>query len=99
MTAPEKDYSKKIRVYVLYSGRVQGIGFRFTAQRHANEAGVRGYVRNLDNGRVELVAEGNKDKVIFFLGRLKSTLAHYIDKAEVNFTPYREEFTGFNIRL
>ena len=54
------------RVY--YSGRVQGVGFRYTAQGLAADYTVAGYVRNLPNGDVELVAEGPADQVDAFLG-------------------------------
>ena len=42
----------------IVSGRVQGVGFRFFAERAARRAGVRGWVRNLEDGRVETVVEG-----------------------------------------
>lgn len=100
MTAiDKKNYSSKIGAYALYSGRVQGVGFRFTAQRYANETGVFGYVKNLWDGTVEVVVEGEQEKVVSFLERIKSTLAHYIEDVEVNFTPYGEKFKGFNIRF
>jgi acylphosphatase len=47
----------------LVSGRVQGVGFRFFAQRAAARHQVRGYVRNLDDGRVEAVAQGPAEQV------------------------------------
>ena len=53
--------------HVYYSGRVQGIGFRFTAQRIAEELGVCGWVKNLDDGRVEILAQAGEDKLKDFL--------------------------------
>jgi acylphosphatase len=47
----------------LISGRVQGVGFRFFVQDRASLEGVHGYVRNLDDGRVEAVAEGDDEAV------------------------------------
>ena len=44
-------------------GRVQGVGYRFFAQRHASVLGVRGYVRNLPDGNVEVIAQGNASAV------------------------------------
>ena len=92
--------AERIRAQALYGGRVQGVGFRFIAQRYANEVGVTGYVRNLWNSRVEIVAEGNKEEIEAFLKRIKTgSLAHYIEDIEVSFTPAKEEFKGFNIKF
>lgn len=52
---------------ILYSGRVQGVGFRLTARRLARGFAVAGYVRNLSDGRVELVAEGEPGVLDAFL--------------------------------
>ena len=51
-------------------GRVQGVGFRYFAQRAASELGLRGYVRNLDDGRVEVYAVGGEDKLSELAGLL-----------------------------
>jgi acylphosphatase len=51
------------RLHVLYAGRVQGVGFRYTAKVVATGFEVTGIVRNLPDGRVELVAEGLKDEL------------------------------------
>lgn len=45
------------------AGRVQGVGFRYYVERHANELGVRGYTRNLEDGRVEVYATGSREAV------------------------------------
>ena len=55
----------------LIRGRVQGVGFRYFAQRAAEELGLAGYVRNLDDGRVEVYAIGPEDKLAAFAGRLR----------------------------
>ncbi|HEY6065383.1 MAG TPA: acylphosphatase [Thermoanaerobaculia bacterium] len=54
----------------LVSGRVQGVGFRFFAERTARAAGVKGWVRNLPDGRVETVAEGDEEAVARYLERV-----------------------------
>jgi len=53
------------------SGRVQGVGFRFFAERAARKAGVVGWVRNLPDGRVETVVEGSDDAVERYLAEIR----------------------------
>ncbi len=65
----------------LISGEVQGVGFRYFAQRSSARHQVRGYVRNLDDGRVEVLAEGPAAKVEVF----RQDLAAGPTNAKVNF--------------
>ncbi|MFM8807561.1 MAG: acylphosphatase, partial [Chthoniobacterales bacterium] len=58
---------------VFYEGRVQGVGFRYTARRVAAGFDVSGYVRNLSDGRVELLASGEPDEVDGFLASLRES--------------------------
>ncbi len=82
---------------VIYSGRVQGVGFRYTAQRLAGGLAVAGYVKNLPNGNVELVAEGEPDQVEALLERIDRRLAGNIMESKV--TPEAPQgFTGFKIQ-
>ena len=83
------------RVY--YSGSVQGVGFRYTAQGLASGFAVTGYVRNLPDGRVELVAEGAADQVDGFLAALARRMTGYVEETAVSEqTP--GGLTGFRIR-
>jgi acylphosphatase len=68
----------------LYSGRVQGVGFRFTAQRIARERSVAGYVRNLPDGRVELVSEGTPEVLDDFLGAIRAAMGGKIRDISVS---------------
>jgi acylphosphatase len=83
--------------HVTYSGHVQGVGFRYTAQRLAAGFAVAGYVRNLANGNVELVAEGDASEVDAFLQALADRLSEYIRNSTT-----RDEnpgnYRGFQIR-
>lgn len=68
---------------VLYSGRVQGVGFRYTTQALAADYAIAGYVRNLANGEVELVAEGEAEVVEAFLAAVAERMANYITNAAI----------------
>lgn len=87
------------RVRVLYSGRVQGVGFRFTARRLAPGFAVSGYVRNLPDGRVELVAEGEPAALDGFLGAIRAELGDRIHAAHADREPAGQPpLEGFSIR-
>jgi len=65
-------------------GRVQGVGFRFFAERAARELGIRGWVRNLPDGSVETLAEGEDEAVQRYLERLrKGPLGSRVDAVDV----------------
>lgn len=57
---------------ILVSGRVQGVGYRFFARSKAEALGIRGFVRNLPDGRVEAVAVGPADQVNQFVAELRA---------------------------
>ena len=83
---------------VFYSGRVQGVGFRYCVRKVANEFEVTGSVRNLADGRVELVAEGSKDELdAFRQGIRESGLEHFIQQEEVSWGEAKNDFRGFEI--
>ncbi len=88
---------KKIRAIV--SGRVQGVGYRMYTCAEARQLDVRGYVRNLSNGDVEIVAEGEIEKVDALLDWAKSgspsALVHNL-KVEI-LTDNVEKFRDFEI--
>jgi len=83
--------------HVNYTGQVQGVGFRYTAQALARGYAVAGHVRNLPDGSVELVAEGAPDQVAAFLAAVAERMAGYITHAAVrDETP--QGVHGFHIR-
>lgn len=82
---------------VTYFGRVQGVGFRATARHIAQRFAVGGYVRNLPDGSVELVAEGEPGEVDRYLTAVESELDRYIASSQVATCPATGEFHGFQI--
>jgi acylphosphatase len=83
---------------VIYSGQVQGVGFRYTVKSAATGFDLTGSVRNLPDGRVELIAEGAKEELEAFRQAIReSGLDHFIRKEDVNWQEAKSEFRGFEI--
>jgi len=72
------------RAHACFEGRVQGVGFRAHTLRVAETFAVVGHVRNLDDGRVEVVVQGEKGQVDAFLEALGSSLSRYIRHTRVD---------------
>ena len=84
---------------ILYSGRVQGVGFRFTAERLARARTVSGYVRNLPDGRVEIVVEGELSEIEAFLNSVRTELGNKIhSEASEDLSLDESGFEGFTIQ-
>jgi acylphosphatase len=92
------DATTRQRRTAYFSGRVQGVGFRFTTVRIAREFAVEGFVRNLDDGRVLVVAEGEPGELDRFFTRLQEEMAYNIRQASVSPGPTTGEFAGFAVR-
>jgi acylphosphatase len=83
---------------ILYSGQVQGVGFRYTVKSVARGFDVTGSVRNLPGGGGELIAEGAKDELEGFRQAIReSGLGHFIRQEKVAWPEARNEFRGFDI--
>ena len=87
----------KRSVHVYYSGRVQGVGFRFTAENLANDLGIRGWVKNLRDGRVEVLAEAEEDSLKDFLKKINDYFVQYIREADVHWHEPSEDFVDFRV--
>ena len=87
------------RAHVIYGGRVQGVGFRYTARAVAQKYAVSGFVKNLTDGTVELVAEGEDAEVRQFLRDLDDRMSGFIGARTSNFQPPSNEFEGFTVRF
>ncbi|OYT62312.1 MAG: acylphosphatase [Thermofilum sp. ex4484_15] len=91
--------SERARVRILISGIVQGVGFRFFTLRVARKLGVKGYVRNLPDGRVEVVAEGDKEALMKLLKEVrKGPPLALVEEVNVEWSGYRGEFEDFHIK-
>lgn len=86
------------RVRLYYSGRVQGVGFRYQTRQVATGYAVCGWVRNLPDGRVEVDVEGPVEELEGFCADLESTLAAYIHDKEVQKQLTLQNHMGFTIR-
>jgi len=83
----------------IISGRVQGVGFRFFVQDHAAVEGVHGFVRNLPDGTVEVLIEGDDESVLRVERALRrGPSSARIDDVEVQEVPSSGRATGFSIR-
>jgi acylphosphatase len=97
MIAATRFMKKQIHVY--YTGRVQGVGFRFTAQDLARDLGVCGWAKNLRNGQVEVVAEAEEEVLKDFLARVRQYFDRHIQNADVDWLPATGEFKEFGIEF
>lgn len=95
-----KNKSMEKRLQITFSGTVQGVGFRYTTERIARRHGVRGFVRNLPDGRVEVAAEGEEAILQSFVADIQASgLKHYIREAKTDWEESRREFQVFDIRF
>lgn len=88
-----------VRREIHYSGWVQGVGFRYTARRIAGRHHVTGCVRNLRDGRVQLVVEGTAKEIDEYVAELAATMEQYITSAETQASEATREFSGFDIKF
>ncbi len=83
---------------IFYSGSVQGVGFRYTAKSVAAGFEIAGIVRNLSDGRVELVAEGSRNELEQFRAAIRDAgLKHFIRDEAVAWGQPQNSFMGFEI--
>jgi acylphosphatase len=81
-----------------FSGQVQGVGFRYTVQNLALRYEVTGFVRNLPDGRVELVVEGPPEHLDQLLQDIAQRMGEFIQDTKVHTAPATGQFQGFCIR-
>jgi acylphosphatase len=85
------------RKTIHFSGHVQGVGFRYTAQAIARDFDVKGYVKNLSDGRVRLEVEGDEVEIDRLVARIREQMEPYIRHVDESTAPATGEFTGFRV--
>lgn len=92
------DHINMERLHAVIRGDVQGVGFRYFLQRTAHQLGLRGWVRNNDDGTVEVVAEGRRPE----LERLKQAAEHgprmaRVDRVDAQWSSASGDLDGFDL--
>ena len=85
-----------VELHAIFRGGVQGVGFRYTAQNYATRLGLKGTVRNLHDGTVELYAVGTRQLLDELLRSLQKSF-NPIDSVDTFYSPPTREFEGFQI--
>jgi acylphosphatase len=93
------EVNPKMQLFVLIEGKVQGVGFRNFTQMNAKQLGINGYAKNLPNGKVEVVAEGDKAQLDALVALLKKGPRYArVDSLHVDERPFTGEYETFGIR-
>ena len=95
----QENYSNIMKcIHIIASGKVQGVFFRDSTRRKANELAISGYIKNISNGNVEVVAQGNEEKLNELIKFIKNNPG-YSKVKDVKIT-YKEleKFDGFGIK-
>jgi len=88
-----------VRVRLFISGVVQGVSYRASTQEQARQRGIVGWVKNLEDGRVEALVQGSKDKVTELLAWCrKGPPAAKVEKVDVSWEEVGDEFRSFEVR-
>lgn len=83
--------------HIIFRGRVQGVGFRYTTYRIAGRYDVTGFVRNLPDGTVEMLAQGLADEVDRCIEDVQDSFSGYIRDARIELTAYHPQYSDFEI--
>jgi acylphosphatase len=87
-----------LRQTCYFSGRVQGVGFRYTVQNLALQYNVHGFVRNMADGRVELVMEGPEGEMNHLVDDINQKMNGYIKRVDKQTAPATGEFKQFYVK-
>ncbi len=94
---PDFPESEKVRMHIIFSGRVQKVGFRLEVAEFAKRLELTGNIKNLENGSVDLEIQGPKNKILFvidFMKHLKRIRIDSMDKEEIPVDEAETEFVS-----
>jgi acylphosphatase len=86
-----------IAKHIIFSGHVQGVGFRFTVHRMANRHQLTGFVRNVPDGTVEMFIQGPSENIDNCIQDIKDSFAAYIRETKINEIPLDPKYKDFGI--
>ncbi len=86
-----------IAKHIIFTGRVQGVGFRFTAHRIAKLHQLKGYVRNVPNGTVEMLIQGLIEDIDECIRDIKDSFAGYLREVKIEKVANNPKYTDFKI--
>lgn len=87
----------QVAQHIIFKGRVQGVGFRYTTQRAATHYDLTGYVRNLPDGTVEALLQGTKPNIQAFMGDLQDTFGGYLREINTTDLPVNPQYHDFRV--
>ena len=91
--------TKKVRAHLLISGRVQGVSFRYYTINNAQNLGIKGWVKNCWDGKVEIVVEGEEEKIKKLISWCyQGPGSAIVEKVDMEWEKYRGEFNSFGTR-
>jgi acylphosphatase len=85
--------------HVIFKGRVQGVGFRYTTRRIADRYQLAGFVRNLPDGTVEMLAQGSPKDIDNCMRDIEEYFSGYVRDTKVNEIPSDPKYTDFQINF
>jgi len=83
--------------HITFLGHVQGVGFRYAAQRIASRYGLTGFVRNLPDGTVEMLAQGRADTIDHCLAEIGDEMPGHIHEHRIDPVPFNPRYIDFRI--
>lgn len=86
-----------VQAHILYSGTVQGVGFRYAVEQFASELGLNGWVKNLPDGRVEILTQGKRELSEQLMERVEKHFEGYIRGKDLSYEAAQDCLKGFYI--